>query len=861
MKKSIIFLIFFISVSSIFSKYQNFNDRQLKEILPSTTRLAYSLSGTWDFTSNDMRQTRVELPSVSRQTGKLIFQRQFTIEKSMLDKFDWSLYFLGIGYEAEIYINEQFIGKFVSNLMPFSVDIPKKVLANSKNSLKIIVNNNKDNFENTRINDIFAPANALGIPRDLFLIGKPQLQVSNIFYTSTIDRKMTSAVIKVKAEIKSKDLENLSRISTVDSLGNKVITSKSYFVQFLIKDKSTGALLTSSEMYPFNIESQRTITKEYRFNVTGFKAWSKETPDLYEIVCKIFAGSSLVDEDMKDFAFRLFETYDKSDYKSFLMNGNPFQFKGVEYVENLMNYNSAVSPTNFEEEFRQMQILGANAIIFKYNFPNPYLIKLCDKYGILAFIELPLYNTPNKVLTSENVLSDITNQAKNIISQYSGFPSVVAFGLGQGLEDNTSGYEKYLNSITKILKGGTDRLLYKTVYSQNKLTYNDNLDFLIFKSFVSRKSFEDINLEYSDLRNKVKPLPVIMSYGTPIQNKNHNGYSDPLSVDFQSYYAQNLYKISLANNGYGSIYSNFADYYSQYPILATGFIDDKFVSKGLIDLNHKNKTTFEVLKALFNEENEPLVDIGNFSSTVYTFIILSLLLIIGFFMLFSRFRRFQEYFIRAILRPYNFYSDIRDQRILSPMYTYILGIMIALSFGIFSETLLYFFKSTETLQYLLMLFFPNEIVLSILFKIIWIPFIGVFVFALLYLIFIYLTALIIRLFAYFRHLNVHNFDVMNITIWGSLPLIFLLPFDIILYKLFQINSGLIMITMIASVLIILFSIFRILKATAVLFDANFTKVYLIGVGVFVLIFLGFYLFYQSQTNFLSSLSYYFSVLM
>jgi hypothetical protein len=101
---------------------------------------------------------------------------------------------------------------------------------------------------------------------------------------------------------------------------------------------------------------------------------------------------------------------------------------------------------------------------------------------------------------------------------------------------------------------------------------------------------------------------------------------------------------------------------------------------------------------------------------------------------------------------------------------------------------------------------------------------------------------------------------MNITIWGSLPIIFLLPFDIILYKLLQLNSGFITIITIASIIIYLVSIFRILKATAVLFDANFTKVYLIGASVFGLLFFGFYLFYQYQTSFLSSLSYYFTVL-
>jgi hypothetical protein len=518
------------------------------------------------------------------------------------------------------------------------------------------------------------------------------------------------------------------------------------------------------------------------------------------------------------------------------------------------------SPTRFEEDFRQLKILGVNSIIFKYNYPSPYLLSLCDKYGFLAFIDLPLSNTPEKQIGSETVLSNIANQAKNMIAQYSAYPSLAGFGLGIGLDDKTTFYSNFISNISKIFKTNTDKLLFKTVYAENELTNNENIDFILYRSFASRRPFEEFNKEYSEVRNRVKDIPVVMSFGVAIQNSNHDGYSNALSVEFQGYYIQNLYKISLVNGGYGSFYADFNDYFSHNPILATRYIDEKIYSQGLLDLNNKTKFSFGVLKALFNEENEPLIDIGNFTSTVYTFIIISILLIIVFFMLFSRFRRFQEYFIRALLRPFNFYSDIRDQRILSPMFTYVLGIMIAITFGVFTESLFYFYRTSEVYQYLLNLFIPNEIAQAILFKIIWIPIVGVIVFALLYLVLIYITALIIRLFAYFRHLNVHQFDVMNITIWGSLPIIFLLPFDIVLFKLLQLNSGFITIITIASILIFLFSIFRILKATAVLFDANFTKVYLIGAGVFAVLFFGFYLFYQYQTNFLSSLSYYFSML-
>ncbi len=860
MKKLIVFFFILLTNKYLEANYINFNNDQLKEMFPSKTRFVTSLSGNWDYSTNNSSWESTTLPNVFYESGRKIFQRQFRIDKDILHKYDWSLYFLGASSEVEIYINEQFIGKFSSNYLPFYVDIPKKVLTNSNNTLKVIVSNPQNQVTNELENDIFEPTIINGIPRDIFLIGSPQLYVSNILYQSQIDKKITDANINVTAEIKSKDLDNLTPLNVTDSLGNKIISLKSYSVQFQLRDKSTGAIVSSSDIYGFTIEPQRTIVKNYRFSVSGFKTWSTESPNLYEIVVRIYAGSTLIDENIKNFAFKLFETDLKSSNKQILFNGNPFKFKGVYYVENFYNNGNILSAYRFDEDFRQMKILGVNAIVFKYFYPNPYLLDLCDKYGILAFIDLPLYNTPNKLLGSETILASISNQVKNIIQIYSSSPSVIAYGLGQGLDDNTNEYNKFLDRITQIFKQNTDRLLYKTVYAQNTLKFNNNIDFLIFRSFESRKPFDVLNNIYNQVRTKADPLPIVFSFGVAIQNDNHEGYSDPLSVEFQSYYAQNLYKIALVNNGYGSIFCDFNDYYSQYPLLATRAINDKYISKGVLDINKKNKTSFLVLKALFNEENDPLIDIGNYSNTNYTFIILSLLLIILFLMIISRFRRFQEYFVRSFLRPYNFYSDIRDQRILSPSFTYILGLMLSLTFGIFTESILYFYRTSETFQYLLMVFIPDSTILSTLFHIIWIPIFGIFAFALLYFVKMYIISLIIRLFAYFKHLRIHNFDVMNIVFWGSLPIILLLPIDIVLFKLLQINSIFFNILFVLSILIIIYSIFRILKATAVLFDATFEKVYLIGLGVIFILFFALYLFYQSQSNFSNTISYYFSVL-
>lgn len=855
--KKIKFLLLIFTFSAL-TCFAYFKDSQVKQLFPSNTRLIYQLNNNWDLITPEDSYSKLTIPHLTGSKSRLVYQREFSIDKNTIDKFNWSLIFLGVASEIEVYVNEQFVGKFSSNYLPFNVELPRKILS-SNNILKLILTPDV-NLVNYFQNDIFAPSQLRGIPRDIFLEARPQLFVSNLTYKSSISKDMTNASLTITVEIQSKDLDNLFRTSVSDTNISKVAQTKQYAYQIQLREKESKIVIAQTDYNAFGIDPYRELTKSNKLSVTNFKTWSLQAPNLYEIVCRIYSNGSVVDEYISNFAFRNFEIIQTAENSYFKLNGEKFTFKAVGYVENFIQQGKINLPSKFDEDFRQLKVLGANAIVFKYFYPNKYLLDLCDRYGLLVFIDMPLYNLPIKTISSENNLAYYTNQVKNSIAIYSSNPAVVGFGLGKGLEDSQSSYQTFLSKVGKLIKDNTDKFIYKTVYSENSNTFNDNIDFVFFQTFETREKFDKINELFKEIKQKFGTIPVVLSYGVAIQNYNHEGYSNPFSVEYQSYVAHNLYRLSLVNNGNGSLVNNFNDYYSHYPILQTQYIDDKLVTNGLIDIHNKNKTSFAFVKALFNEENPPLLDIGNFTNTIYTFILLSLLLIVIFLGLYSRFRRFQEYFIRALLRPFNFYADIRDQRILSPSLTYSFGAILALSFGLFFESLSYYFLTSERFQFITTIFIPDLLVQSLFYKIIWIPIAGIAVFALIFLLVIYLVALIIRLFAYFTRRRVTYFDVMNITIWGSLPLVFLLPFDLILFKLLQINSVIFSVIILFSILILIISIFRILKATSVVFDIKFQQVYVVGIGIIAILVFGLYLIYQSQSDFSSLVSYFVSVL-
>lgn len=855
--KQIKFLLLIFSITTLPS-LGYFKDSQVKQLFPSTTRMLYQLNNNWDLITPEDTYSKLTLPHLTTSKSRLIYQREFTIEKGMIDKFNWSLIFLGVVSEIEVYVNEQFVGKFSSNYLPFNVELPRKILA-SNNILKLILTSDA-NIINYFQNDIFAPSQLRGIPRDIFLEARPQLFISNLTFTSSLNKDMTNANLSVSVEIQSKDLNNLFRTFSNDTSINKLHVAKQYAYQIQVREKESKIVIAQTDNNQFVIEPYREITKNNKFTISNFKLWSLESPNLYEIVCKIYSSGSVVDEYISNFAFRNFEIVRDNEHPHFKLNGTKFTFKAVGYIENFIQQGKINLPSKFEEDFRQLKVLGANAIVFKYFYPNKYLLDLCDRYGLLVFVDMPLYNLPIKTLSDEKFLAYFSNQVKNLIVIYSSNPSIVGFGLGKGLEDTQQSYQTFINKIAKSIKDNTDKLIYKTVYPENQNTQNENIDFVFFQTFETREKFDKINQLFTELKSKLGSIPAVLSYGVAIQNNNHDGYSNPFSVEYQGYVAHNLYRMSLVNNGNGSLFNNFNDYYSYYPILQTQYIDEKIVTNGLTDIHNKNKTSLSLVKALFNEENPPLLDIGNFTNTVYTFILLSLLMIVIFLAMYSRFRRFQEYFVRALLRPFNFYSDIRDQRILSPSLTYSFGLILSITFGLFFESLSYYFLTSDRFQFLTTILIPDITVQSLIYKIIWVPIAGIVVFALIFLLMIYLITFIIRFFAYLTHRRVTYFDVINITIWGCLPLVFLLPFNLILFKLLQIDSIIFSVILIFSILIFISSLFRILKATSVVFDIGFQKVYLVGIGIIAVLVFGVYLIYQSQSDFASLVSYFVSVL-
>ena len=69
---------------------------------------------------------------------------------------------------------------------------------------------------------------------------------------------------------------------------------------------------------------------------------------------------------------------------------------GVTYVPSSLDYGNMSDYDLMDKDIRMIKELGFNTIRFSNSVPNPYFLNLCEKYGLVVFIELPLSSVPNK---------------------------------------------------------------------------------------------------------------------------------------------------------------------------------------------------------------------------------------------------------------------------------------------------------------------------------------------------------------------------------------------------------------------------------------------------------------------------------
>jgi len=859
--KSIFIYIFILSLFSLNLSSQDAGkaDTQIKEIYKTSTRYAVSLSGKWRRTFDGGTWDAVELPFSEIATKPVTYERTLKIAKEIIARNTFRLFFYGVEDQVEVYVNGQFVGRYFGGMTPFDVRIPAKMIIGETNTLMFKVSPAENYSGQIKKNTIYSKKTYNGILRDVVLIGAPNIWVSDLNYKMQLSNDYTRSVLSVNANLSTASIEK--SINLDSSSNSKPILKTEVSLGLKLIKKATGETVAETAPKMLTIENERTYESKFNMDINFPELWTPENPNLYELRAIVSQNGNTIDDFSINLGFRDARVSIINSLPSMLINGKVFEMKAIAYVEDFGNKGQSLDYKRMEEDIKLIKTLGANTVRFMFSPPHPYVMYLCEKYGLLAMLELPVYDAPSKIIGSDEIIVRMQNIADRLKKMYDSSPSLLAYGIYSGAQENSTETNLYTKKLLEELSSSS-RLKYKIVNSGFETVKTDGFDIIGIKSKTFDSDFEVIKSEISRLQKIAEGIPVFFNYGTTIQPENRNGYADPLSVEYQAFYARNVFHLMKEREALGSVFLTFNDYRLEKPLLTTNN-DDIFVStSGLVDSERKPRLAFNTVQTLFNQEKEPLLDAGSYSrATPFVYIILGFIIILLLAFLINRFRRFREYLIRSITRPYNFYADIRDQRIMSNIQTILLGIAIALTMGIFFSSILFYYRSSDLAQYFLMLFFPFETIQASLYQLVWQPTFLMIGVTAVFLFLMFVISFVLRIFAFFLRARILFNDTLTITIWSGIPMLFLMPLAIVMVRLFEISEFFSWLLLLLSFVLIVWTVFRIFKATAVVYDKPELIVYLIGI-VFLVFTIGMPLaYYQFKYSFYDYGRYIVNVLM
>jgi beta-galactosidase len=832
--------------------YTRFTNEQLRILMPSQSRIVRSLAGLWDKSTDDGSSwEQVTLPMSETKAGKTRFRRTIKIDKKQLYNYNWSLYSLGTNEDIELYLNGKYVGRYFAGMAPFSIRLPESKLLPGLNLIEMQITPPPAHASR----HIFAQQSYSGIIREMLLIGSQHIAIEDVQQKTFFNDNLSSCQISTQLVIRSGAIE---RLGGEDMYGAISLKKIAFTVSAVLRRYGTDDIIASSAEKTIIIERDRTVNTALDFRITNPDLWTPSIPNLYEMSIKITHNGSVIDDYSVPLGLYRTKTANVNGVPRILLNNEPFTLKAVDYYEHMAGLGQTMTSAQIQKDVISLKTLGVNAIRIKSGNPHPYLVHQCNVNGIFILSDLPVYDYPAGLLEDEDFLVRITNIASRMANAYDRHPSIFGYGLSDGLQESSKLGKAFITKIGGLFRSASSKMLYKSIRFGSKTIDEQFSDILIARSSTRWEPGESQLKEILRLKTLAGNQPLIVHLGKPVQPNNLNGFSDPLSVESQAQYIRDGYRTSQKASIAGIIIWSFNDFITARAITITNPEDQQVSTSGLVDLNRQPRLSYAMFKALLNDEKEPLLRSGiTNGDTPLIFILLSFSLGIAFFVLISKFRRLREYMLRALIRPYNFYSDIRDQRLLSLGQTLSVGLLSSATLAIVLSTMLFVFRSSFGTEYLYMILLPTGFLRTLLNEITWTPELGFFLFTLMGIMAHIMVAGIILFSAFITRTRLFFIDAFTISVWSALPFLLLLPIALALFKLLSATGSAMWLLLLMMGLFIWYFA-RMLKSTAVVFDIRGLYVYASGTTLFTIMIGIILAYYSSKVSLFHYLYYYFS---
>lgn len=811
----------------------NYTEKDLFDITES--RNVISLDGKWQvYNANDKEQKRVNvnLPSVFQGDGVLVFEKAFGLTKEEISNNKFKIYFLGLNYSADISVNNVIIYRHTGGTFSFNIDLPKDIIyTNRKNILSVRLNYKSDAENTIPVKQGFLiPKNYGGIFGDIYIQLLPNISISDPDISYKYEPKINKVRFVLSSKIDDKDFSSRDTTAREDIFNLKVV----------FQSPVGNITIGQDQTFQLSRNKEKSLTQNYE--IASPFVWSPSNPQSYNVSFYLYHNGNLIDRvNRKVSVYSLIPGKD-----SLLFNGSSFTLEGVTYIPSNYEYGSMLTFEQMEKDIRLIKETGFNCIRFSKVIPHPYYLTLCEKIGLLAFIEVPINLIPGKLSSDQNFIQRSQNYLNNFLKSYKRYSVIAAVGLGSSYLPEVEAQINLLSSLAAMTKKQSQILTYAS-FAKYNVTRIENIDLygLEFINTLPNQFFSEIQ----NLKKELGAGKVFISEATYTVNAgNSDGYVNKFTYEAQAAYFDELINYFSSNVLAGYFLNTMFDYRGEYSSFITGYSPDNIYHIGLSGEDRdNNRIALKVVSAKLHNSEKVTIPIGSKKDdSPMIFIVFGIILAIILGGLVNSGRKFREDSSRALLRPYNFFADVRDQRLISGFHSNVLVILVSAISGLIISNLLFYFKGNLLFERAILAFGSHGILKAFNY-LAWRPFLSILWLSIASFIFFILLTLLVKGGSFFVRNRVYYSSAYYTVIWSFLPLLLLIPLGIILYRVLSTDIANIYIFL-ALIIFSFWIFYRLMQGIYVIFDVNSSSVYFYSLLLIAIVFSSVIIYYEISNS-------------
>jgi len=598
---------------------------------------------------------------------RAVFNYQSKNDKNLI------LFCRGIKGSAKIVLNGNFVGFQPNSYAPFKYGMPAELIKqNEKNTLELYIfepDTPKEGFP--QYVNLFSEERQLGLPRSIDLWETPKYDISDFSVSVSSIRKKAIISISYKLNSAFRSALQNDHILTVE----ETLKTNDNTVLYHKKNKPNELKI---------IQSQTELDIK--------NLWSPQSPQVHNFNVKISIADEILLQKNISIGLRQFRV----SHNKFLLNNQPITIKGINYHENLSSLENKIYIATIAGDFKNIKMMGFNAVRFPHYLPDPALVYIADSLGIMLFAEIPIWRYPEAMYLNDHLLENTKTVMQAVGRFYNNHPSLVAVSLGSEIPLYRGATQKFMLILKGIARSTVNIPIYTSPIPRPPFGPERVSDFFMLDSY---SPLQDISLPTSF------NLQHFLCAGNMGMLTNSDVYiwdSDPSDIQHRLHLLRDIHSAKHKFGLRGGFIESFTDWKAEKNThINIKQTKSAIMPAGIYKYNHQPKHWVKQMATLWELSEEQALQKKNSHEQTNFFSIFIFFSAGIFFSIYRREIRLRDNFKRAIRYPYGFFIDMRERRIIPLFNSFFVGafsaIIISTSLGAFT----YFYHSSIKFQEIL----------------------------------------------------------------------------------------------------------------------------------------------------------------